>query len=516
MSPSAATIAPGVKLQLRALYDPDGAGGEGPREVSLDASWATSNSDVADVDQRGEVEGRSFGTAVVTAEYLDASATAIITVSASATATPSSPQAATTTVQPNDRIHTTASVDVRCTPSASGILLGTQPDGSHGTIIDGPIAADGFIWWRVDYDDGPDGWSVEDFLALTPARYEGFGGQTPGGEGKPLYRVTTLADSGAGSLRDAISQGDRHVVFDVAGEIVARNALQIRGGFLTIDGFSAPEPGITITNRGLQLRGTLGAHDIIVRGLRVRNANASASTDCIQVSHGAFNIVLDHVSVSGCADGGIDVTGDPNNLAAPPTRDVTVSWSILGPPLSKKRGMLIKYGTTRISLHHNLFVNTESRLPEATREGLSADDDTTLDMRNNVIWNWGPGSGTRIHAGVNANVVANLYGNPGGGASDDRQGLIICRGDGVETAASVSLCNNGASTERAHGFASGNVSADGVDLDAMSNVGAAFPASAVTTTDACTAARQVLASAGAPFRDETDGGLTDIDLPCSP
>jgi hypothetical protein len=49
--------------------------------------------------------------------------------------------------------------------------------------------------------------------------YQGFGASTPGGQGKPTYRVKTLSNSGPGSLRDAISQSNRSVVFDVGGEI---------------------------------------------------------------------------------------------------------------------------------------------------------------------------------------------------------------------------------------------------------------------------------------------------------
>ena len=64
----------------------------------------------------------------------------------------------------NDHIQTTTTVNVRQTPSTSGTLLGTQPTGSLGAVIGGPVSADGFNWWNVNYENAPDGWSAEDYL----------------------------------------------------------------------------------------------------------------------------------------------------------------------------------------------------------------------------------------------------------------------------------------------------------------------------------------------------------------
>lgn len=230
--------------------------------------------------------------------------------------------------------------------------------------------------------------------AVSAAQYQGFGTSTRGGAGRPVIRVTTLNDAGPGSLREALSSRYRTIVFDVAGDIVLRDALWVRGAYITIDGFSAAAPGITLLNHGLVIRGNEGAHDIIVRGIRVRNA----AIDGIQVAYSAYGVVLDHVSIAGSFDGNVDITES--------ARDVTVSWSILG---ANHKNMLIKYNPSRVTLHHNLLAgssrNPQVRMDESATMRAST---TTADIRNNLVAHLG-GYGVLAWYGPRVNIVNNYF-----------------------------------------------------------------------------------------------------------
>lgn len=63
-----------------------------------------------------------------------------------------------------ERVQTTSNLNVRAAALASGTLLGTQSLGALGTIVSGGQSVDGFYWWNVNYDNAPDGYSVEDYL----------------------------------------------------------------------------------------------------------------------------------------------------------------------------------------------------------------------------------------------------------------------------------------------------------------------------------------------------------------
>ena len=314
----------------------------------------------------------------------------------------------------------------------------------------------------------------------------GFGAQTFGGDGSNVVHVTSLADSGEGTLRAAVSRGNRRIVFDVAGTIPLSQHISVRRSFVTIDGSSAPSPGITLVNHGFFLEGR-EAHDVVIRGIRVRNP----AGDGITVKEGAHSIWIDHVSLDGCGDGNLDVTQR--------AEDVTVSWSLL---TGCAKNMLIKYGARRVSVHHNAFVRSQYRNPFVSNDDAGTlAGDVTADVRNNLVWGWGSsGGGSGIECGAKANFVANYYSSPDTRAASQARAII------------------GPGCSRGHPgllFASGNVSADGIDPNAGTSQLEPFPAPATDTAPACQAARDVLAQAGVHPRDGTDQSrLAGISIDC--
>ncbi len=211
--------------------------------------------------------------------------------------------------------------------------------------------------------------------------YEGFGYATKGGTGGSTCRVTSLASSGPGSLYDCVTDhsGPTVVVFDVAGTIVTADVLLINSPYITIDGSTAPSPGVTVRpsggggGSGFVIENT---HDVVIRGLHLLGYNTGGDADLIALDGTGggevYNVVIDHVTVTAADDGAVDMTGN--------VHDVTLSWSFLyGNALTS----LIKYDTRqRISVHHNVFAHNGERNPQVKG------DMRTLDFRNNIIYDW--------------------------------------------------------------------------------------------------------------------------------
>ena len=222
---------------------------------------------------------------------------------------------------------------------------------------------------------------------------EGAGRLSVGGRGGAVIKVTTLADSGPGSLRAAIeASGPRTILFDVSGTIFLQSDLTIREPRVTIAGQSAPGGGITLADHGLVIR----ADDVIVRFIRARRGDRGGEGDAIWVA-GGERIILDHVTASWSTDETLSVSGPREGE---PPRDVTVQWSIIADSLRRSvhakgehgYGSLVRGSRgAAYSFHHNLWANHQARMPRPGNY-LPPEEDPegpVMEFRSNLFHNWG-------------------------------------------------------------------------------------------------------------------------------
>jgi hypothetical protein len=175
-----------------------------------------------------------------------------------------------------------------------------------------------------------------------------------------------------------------------------------------------------------------------------------------------------------------------------------------------------------ISLHHNLYIGSGGRNPRISNglgnNGREATD-TTADVRNNVIANWASGIGTDAECGAKVNIVENFYSN-----SKRPTDAIVVRGKNAAGADYAGCHTSSGEGIGAFAHVQGNVSGDSIKVDIntnpqyiKNNQATPFAAPPVTTTDACTAAQQVLAGSGVFPRDDLDEDLVGrVNLgPCA-
>jgi pectate lyase len=233
---------------------------------------------------------------------------------------------------------------------------------------------------------------------------EGFGRHAKGGRGGKVLFVTNLNDSGPGSLREAIdTPGPRTVIFRVSGVIELKKHIFIREPYLTIAGQTAPGEGICV---GKNMIMVFGAHDVIIRHLRVRSGDVSGKeVDTLSIKDGT-NVIVDHCSACWSVDENVSVTGESDH--------VTVQWCIIADSLNKSvhskgphgYGSLISLiPDGRVTYHHNLYAHNASRNPRPG--GLPEKPGVLLDFRNNVIYDWGHHSGYSNDTACRINYVGN-------------------------------------------------------------------------------------------------------------
>jgi hypothetical protein len=362
---------------------------------------------------------------------------------------------------------------------------------------------------------------------------EGGGRFSFGGRGGKVYVVTSLEDSGPGTLREACeAAGPRIVVFAVAGIIHLKMPVFIEAPYITIAGQTAPGDGICVADQGIEDN----AHDVVIRYLRLRRG-----TSDIFNRHGTHygnpvgNIVLDHISASWGSDQNLDTyrhmyqpaSGGP--ALKLPTVNVTIQWCITSEALNTwNHAFGGDWGGRNTTFHHNLIACNTGRNPSIA---MSYD----FNFVNNVLFNWrhrtvdGGDENSRI------NMINNYY-KPGPVTPDgplryrilepseswsksnpvSRWGKVYASGNYVEGNARVTADNwdGGIQFSKAPdpdadgGIAKGAVD-DPEEIKGIINkvrVDEPFPMAAVRIQSAQDAYTWVLANAGAtlPRRDSID------------
>ena len=250
----------------------------------------------------------------------------------------------------------------------------------------------------------------------------GFGANVTGGRGGSVYHVTNLNDDGAGSFRDAVSQGNRIVVFDVGGIINIKTAVSIKSN-ITIAGQTAPGEGIAIHGGKLS---TGKQSNIIIRYLRIRpGENTASEKDDALNLYDAKNVIVDHCSVELAPWNNF---GGSSDNASYRVTGITVQNSLIANPIGQQFGAHIESVDGTWAWYYNAFVNTHNRNP------LDKINDVFV---NNILYNFEAGYTTHTSTHFNHDIVNNyfVYGPKGSNPwfQVDKNQSIYASGNMIDT-----------------------------------------------------------------------------------
>ena len=234
----------------------------------------------------------------------------------------------------------------------------------------------------------------------------GFGKNATGGRGYAVYHVTNLNDTGTGSFRDAVSAGNRIVVFDVGGYIVLQSPVSVKSN-LTIAGQTAPGDGVGVMAGEVSFN---AATNVIVRYFRFRQGllDPDSSKSGINLLD-ASNLIFDHISIEFAQWNNIDASNSKSTMT-----NITVQNSINANPIGQQFGAHTEQTGGFFTWYGNLWANAHGRMPLAK---------CNTQFVNNVVYNYqyaycaGDTSGTFWHdlvhnyfiAGPSTNTVSNYF-----------------------------------------------------------------------------------------------------------
>ncbi|HEY4336237.1 MAG TPA: polysaccharide lyase [Puia sp.] len=215
---------------------------------------------------------------------------------------------------------------------------------------------------------------------------EGGGAHSFGGHGGKVLIVTSLEDSGPGTLRWAVEQGGaRIVVFNVAGIIHLKSPVILRAPYITIEGQSAPGDGICVAGESFWVN----THDVVIRYMRFRRGETNVGRrDDALGGNPVGNVIVDHTSTSWGLDENFSMyrhmfdPGDGSKEEKLGTVNITIQNCISAESLDTWNHA---FGTTmggeNCMLVRNLWADNTGRNPSVGWNGV-------FNFVNNVVFNW--------------------------------------------------------------------------------------------------------------------------------
>jgi hypothetical protein len=220
---------------------------------------------------------------------------------------------------------------------------------------------------------------------------EGGGAFTMGGRGGKVITVTSLADDGPGTLREACEKGGaRIIVFNVSGIIRLKSPIIMRAPYVTIAGQTAPGDGVCLAGESFWIM----THDVIIRHMRFRRGETWVGRRDDAIGGNPIgNIMIDHVSASWGLDENMSIyrhmydDGTKKKANQPAeeklgTANITIQNSIFSESLDTwNHAFGSTLGGENCSFIRNLWADNAGRNPSIGWNGV-------FNFANNVVYNW--------------------------------------------------------------------------------------------------------------------------------
>jgi List-Bact-rpt repeat protein len=232
------------------------------------------------------------------------------------------------------------------------------------------------------------------FLPAFPGA-EGYGAVSIGGRGGRVLEVTSLADSGPGTLREALEAfGARTVVFRVGGVITLSTSIIVEHPFVTVAGQTAPQDGITLRfqpgGRGALIY--VRTHDVILRYMKLRRGATGYHGDSLSILDPSENVVVDHCTITWATDENFEIY----TVDASPLRNITIQRSLIAEALNEVTGTTAGHPlgglisgvqetdlwtfVHNVDVHKSVFAHNIHRNPRVIAKGAK--------VVGNIMYNW--------------------------------------------------------------------------------------------------------------------------------